>query len=198
MVSPVRESQRKVHVRPRQIICHSSSRCSTPLCTGLTEALLGPLSKPSPVHARTLLCYFFSLLLFFSNSTWAGASRSLLAVVWVTRFSFLFLAAVVALHVSWGNKGKQRPPQCLFHIVWLHDMHFKFRIRECKNMRLFTEFAHILKQILLFKVKGNYHWQLRPALKSGVCQEYRGKWELMSVQLPKGFESLADIRIGWW
>lgn len=46
------------------------------------------------------------LFSFFSNSTWAGASGSLLAVVWVARFSFRFLAGAVALQVSWENKEK--------------------------------------------------------------------------------------------
>ena len=65
-----------------------------PACTGQTKG------GPAPLKASSGTC-LDTLLPFEITPEPAGVSP---AVVRVTRFSFLFMAGVVALQVRWGNK----------------------------------------------------------------------------------------------
>lgn len=91
--------------------CCFSSDCSMPPCTGLTKGGLH-LSQSFfgyvPEHSVTIWNYIR-----------AEADGDLPTVIWVTRFSFLFLAGLVVLQV-WRGNGKSRHPPSLFQFSSLH------------------------------------------------------------------------------
>lgn len=100
-------------------------------------------TRQGPSFSQSLLHYVPELSFFIfavAPELWV-----LPVIVWVTLFSFLFLAWVVALQVRWSNRESSIRLNLLFHIGWRHFTHFKVSDQRGENMKLFTEFSHILK-----------------------------------------------------